>query len=39
MNVANKIKPILTPHYLIIGHYIGKVIGCYCGVNLIIIKE
>lgn len=31
MSIANKIKRELLPHYLIIGHYTGGVIGCTCG--------
>lgn len=30
-NIINKIRRNLTPHYLIIGHYTGKIIGCTCG--------
>lgn len=31
MQIAKKLKDIVTPHYLIIGHYSGEVIGCCCG--------
>lgn len=31
MRIADKIKRELAPHYLIIGHYTGEVIGCTCG--------
>lgn len=31
MITINKIKRNLTPHYLIIGHYTGEVIGCTFG--------
>ncbi len=31
MNIVKRIKRALTPHYLIIGHYTGAVIGCCCG--------
>lgn len=31
MRVADKIKRKLRPHYLIIGHYTGEVIGCTRG--------
>ena len=31
MGIVDKIKGELAPHYLIIGHYTGEVIGCTCG--------
>ena len=31
MKFVEKIQDIVTPHYLIIGHYSGRVIGCCCG--------
>ena len=31
MSILSKIKKRITPHYLIIGHYTGEVIGCTCG--------
>lgn len=31
MKIADRIKRKLLPHYLIIGHYTGEVIGCTCG--------
>lgn len=33
MRIIKKIKEMVMPHYLIIGHYSGKVIGCCCGKN------
>lgn len=31
MRIIRKIKEMVTPHYLIIGHYSGEAIGCCCG--------
>lgn len=31
MNMINEIQNKIAPHYLIIGHYTGEVIGCTCG--------
>ncbi len=31
MGTLKKIVNAFTPHYLIIGHYTGEVIGCCCG--------
>jgi hypothetical protein len=31
MKIIKKLQTMLTPHYLIIGHYSGKVIGCCRG--------
>lgn len=31
MKIIKKIQNMITPHYLIIGYYSGKAIGCCCG--------
>lgn len=31
MKIIRKLRNAITPHYLIIGHYSGEVIGCCCG--------
>ena len=31
MKIIRKFRNAITPHYLIVGHYSGKVIGCCCG--------
>ena len=31
MKIIRKLRNAITPHYLIIGHYAGEVIGCCCG--------
>ena len=31
MKIIRKFRNAITPHYLIIGHYSGEVIGCCCG--------
>lgn len=31
MKIIRKFQNMIIPHYLIIGHYSGGVIGCCCG--------